>query len=225
LGYPLSASASAGHEEIPPYLADDVRLGERLNVSLVGSYQVEGPEIRWRVATSRRQISSSPAIMDTWVATPVLHITDISQPQLMELVAQVEMPGPALDVKVDGDLAIVAVQHGGVNELGLVVVDGGDPPNAKVVSMVQDEFWSGVHNTFLEGDRAYLAHSTSRGFTVVDLSIPDQPRISGTWINELSGTASIIHDVFVDGGLAFLSDLPRGSGGLVILDLLDPDQP
>ena len=141
MGYPLSASASAGHEEIPPYLADDVRLGERLNVSLVGSYQVEGPEIRWRVATSRRQISSSPAIMDTWVATPVLHITDISQPQAMELVAQVEMPGPALDVKVDGDLAIVAVQHGGVNELGLVVVDVGDPPNAKVVSMVQDEFW------------------------------------------------------------------------------------
>lgn len=222
----LLASASWGHEEVPPHLAKDPRLGESLNVTLVGSLQVEAP---WDPAeggffsTTDLFVAGNYGYMGS--NSSLLHIIDISDPAAMHQVARLQMPGPALDVKVDGDLAIVAVQNGSINELGLVVIDVSDPPQARIVSTIQDPFWSGVHNVWLQGDRAYLAHSASRGLTVVDLSVPSQPRISGTWINQLSGTASIIHDVVVDGSLAFLSDQPRGTGGLVILDLADPDNP
>jgi hypothetical protein len=87
------------------------------------------------------------------------------------------------------------VQNGPINELGLVVVDVSDPPRAHILSMIQDEFWSGVHNVYLQGDRAYLAHSASRGLTVVDLSDPERPVISGIWINQMPGMAIVIHDV------------------------------
>jgi hypothetical protein len=36
---------------------------------------------------------------------------------------------------------------------------------------------------------------------------------------------SIIHDIHIKDGMAFLSDFVRGSGGLIVLDLSDPDQP
>ncbi len=222
----LSASAGVGHEEIPPYVAADPRVGESLNVSLVGSLQVEAP---WDPAGGGYFSTTDLFIAGDWgymgSNSGLLHVIDISHPDDMRLVTQVQMPGPALDVKVQGDLAVVAVQNGDINELGMVVVDVSDPAQAHILSILQDPFWSGVHNLFLAGDRAYLAHSASRGLTVVDLSDPLRPVISGTWLNEISGAASIIHDVFIGGGLAFLSDLPRGTGGLVILDLADPDRP
>ena len=222
----LSVSPALAHEEIPPYIANDPHVGESLNVTLVGSLQVESPwdpEEGGYFSTTDLFIAGDYGYMGS--NSGLLHIIDISQPEAMRLVAQVEMPGPALDVKVDGDLAVIAVQNGAINELGLVVVDVSDPPRAHILSIVQDPFWSGVHNVYLTGERAYLAHSASRGLTVVDLSDPSRPVISGTWINEIPGSGSIIHDVFVSGGLAFLSDLRRGSGGLVILDLADPDHP
>jgi hypothetical protein len=39
----LCVSASSGQQDIPAYLASDPRLGESLNVTLVGSLQVEAP--------------------------------------------------------------------------------------------------------------------------------------------------------------------------------------
>lgn len=221
-----SLSAEVAHEEFPAYLTEDPRLGESLNVTLVGGLQVEDP---WDpdeggfFSTADIFVAGNYAYMGSNAG--VLHVVDISDPAAMRLVAQVDMPGPAIDVKVHNDLAVVAVQNGPVNEIGMVVVDVSDPPEARIVSILQNEFWSGVHNLYLDGSRAYLAHSASRGLTVVDLSDPARPAITGTWRNEDPAAASIIHDVFVAGGLAFLSDLPRGAGGLVILDLSHPDQP
>ena len=192
----LWATSTAGHEEIPPYLTADARLGERLNVTFVGGMQVEppwDPEAGGFFTTADLYISGDNGYMGR--NSGVLYVIDISMPEQMQVVAQVQMPGPALDVKVAGELAVVAVQNGPINELGLVVVDVSDPPRAHILSMIQDEFWSGVHNVYLWGDRAYLAHSASRGLTVVDLSDPERPVISGTWINQMPGMASVIHDV------------------------------
>lgn len=222
----LYVSASSGQQDIPAYLERDPRLGESLNVTLVGSLQVEppwDPEEGGFFTTADLYICGDYGYMGS--NSGVLYVVDISTPQQMHVVAQVDMPGPALDVKVHEGLAVVAVQNGPVNEIGLVIVDVSDPPRSHILSTVQDEFWSGVHNVYLHGDRVYLAHSASRGLTVVDLSNPERPFVSGTWINQRPDTASIIHDIFIRGPLAFLSDIPRGTGGLVILDLADPDRP
>lgn len=222
----LSCAQLQAHEEIPAYLASDTHLGESLNVTLVGSIQVEppwDPEAGGYFSTTDLYIAGDYGYMGS--NRGALHIVDISDPAAMRVAARVDMPGPALDVKVSGGLAVVATQNGPVNELGIVVVDVSDPPRARILSQVSNRFWSGVHNLFLYRDRAYLAHSASRGLTVVDLSDPTRPAITGTWINADPRFGSIIHDVFIRDGMAFLSDLPRGTGGLVVLDLSDPDHP
>jgi hypothetical protein len=82
-----------------------------LNVSLVGSIELEAPQGG----------NSGPSTTDLYVAgnyvymgsnSDVLYVIDISQPEAMRQVAEVEMPGPALDVKVSGDLAVIGVQGG-----------------------------------------------------------------------------------------------------------------
>ncbi|MBT7457837.1 MAG: T9SS type A sorting domain-containing protein [Gemmatimonadetes bacterium] len=197
-----------------------------MNVSLIGTVQVEppwDPEGDWFFSTTDFFIDGDYAYMGS--RNGLLHIVDISDPTNMQQVARLAMPGPALDVKVANGLAVVSVQNGPVNEIGAVMVDVTDPTAPKMLSHVEDPFWSGVHNSFIYRGRAYLAHSASRGITVVDVTDPAQPFVASTWLNEMSGFGSIIHDIHIKDGLAFLSDFVRGSGGLVILDLADPDQP
>lgn len=98
-----------------------------MNVSLIGTVQVEPP---WDPAGdwfSRRRTSSSmePAYMGS--RNGLLHIVDISDPTNMQQVARLAMPGPALDVKVANGLAVVSVQNDPVNEIGAVMVDVTDP--------------------------------------------------------------------------------------------------
>ena len=98
-----------------------------MNVSLIGTVQVEPP---WDPAGdwfSRRRTSSSmePAYMGS--RNGLLHIVDISDPTNMQHVARLAMPGPALDVRVANGLAVVSVQNDPVNEIGAVMVDVTDP--------------------------------------------------------------------------------------------------
>ena len=57
-----------------------------------------------------------------------------------------------------------------------------------------------MHNVYLQGDRAYLAHSASRGLTVVDLSDPERPVISlrgcttACLLNQELSTTSLISE-------------------------------
>ncbi len=197
-----------------------------MNVTLLGTVQVEppwDPEGEGFFSTTDLFVDGDHAYMGS--RNGLVHIIDISDPTDMELVAQIMMPGPALDVKVANGLAVVSVQNGPINEIGAVMVDVTDPTNPQVLSHVENEFWSGVHNSFIYRDRAYLAHSASRGITVVNVADPAHPFVSNTWLNETLGMGSIIHDIHIKDGLAYLSDFVRGAGGLVILDLSDPDQP
>ncbi len=197
-----------------------------LNTTLVGSVQVEEP---WDpdggeyFTTTDLYVAGDYAYMGS--SNHLLHIVDISDPAAMRLVASLDMPGPALDVKVSGDLAVVAIQGAANTKLGVVVVDISDRHNPRILSEFANPFWFGVHNLFLYQNRAYLAHSASRGLTVLNLEDPTQPFISGSWINDEEKFGSIIHDVFIRDGMAFLSDIVSGIGGLVTLDLTDPDHP
>ena len=48
--------------------------------------------------------------------------------------------------------------------------------------------------------------------------------VAGSW-EGAAGFSNIIHDVFIADGMAFLSDITAGQGGLVILDLANLDRP
>ena len=204
---------------------------EPFNIELVGALDVAPEEdLSQEVRTSAGPMKTTDLFVSGDYAyigsfANRLYIVDISSPEQMRVVAEVETPGPAVDVKVDGDLAIIAVQRVGLR-LGLIMVDVSDLRRPRVLAEFSDRSWQGIHNLFLDGDRAYLApierSDGVQGIFIVDVSQPSEPRISGRWINENARFSNLIHDVFVDGNLAYVSDF---FNGLVILDLSDPDRP
>ena len=230
-----SVDAKPAHEGKLEHLAEHLQetpfAYPPLNVELVGALDVVAEED----LSQQVMISSGPLkTTDLFVSGEFayvgsfanrLYIVDISTPEQMRVVAEVETPGPAVDVKVQGDLAVIAVQRAGLR-LGLMMVDVSDPRQPLVLAEFSDRSWQGIHNLFLHGDRAYLApierSDGVQGIFVIDISQPSAPHISGTWVNEDDRFSNLIHDVFVDGDLAYVSDF---FGGLVILDLTDPDRP
>jgi hypothetical protein len=156
----------------------------------------------------------------------VLHIVDISQPQAMRLDTSLTLSQiRSLDVKVSGDLAVVGAQSNSAGEA--IFIDVSEPSNPQILSNFEASDRGGVHNLFLHKDRAYLASSIDAGLTIVDVSDPAHPSESGFWMNEAEGFSSLIHDVFIRDDMAFLSASNHlaSTGGLVILDLADPDNP
>ena len=156
----------------------------------------------------------------------VLHIVDVSQPQAMHLDTSLFLFGiRSLDIKVSGDLAAVGAQRNSVGEV--IFIDISEPSNPQILSNFEASDRGGVHNLFLYKDRAYLVSSVDQGMTIIDISDPTQPWESGFWMNQAEGFSSFIHDVFIRDDMAFLSvsNHLTSAGGLVILDLADPDSP
>lgn len=196
---------------------------ERLNMTMVGYVQLSDTPV---------SLDYIPPYTDIYVAGHhayvgsfygEVYIIDISNPADMALVATLEMPGPALDLKVDGDLLAIGMQ--GAGDMGLGLVDISDPAEPKILSTLFEEGWIGVHNLFLYNDRAYLAHASSGGVTIVDISDPAHPVVTGHWDNEMGEYSNIVHDIHISDDMAFFCDFWPGEGGLIILDLQDPDRP
>ena len=202
-----------------------------LNVELAGALELAtDDELSQKVPTASGPLRTTDLFVAgdyAYVASYAnrLYVVDISSPEHMYVVAEVETPGPAVDVKVQGDLAAIAVQGAGLR-FGVTLVDVSDPRQPQVLTEFFDRSWRGIHNLFVHGERIYLApiegSGSVRGVIILDISRPTQPRISDRWINENNRFSGRIHDVFVDEGRAYLSD---PFSGLVILDLSDPDNP
>ena len=198
-------------------------ISDSLNVHTVGRLRLaELPRDGALPPITDLYVSGDHAYLGSFAGT--VYIVDISDPSNLHLVAQISMPGPALDLKVEGDLLAVGVQQRG-EDFGLVLIDISEPSEPKVLSRFSQAGWRGVHNLFLYQQRAYIAHASSLGLSIVDIANPQSPVLSGFWQHAGNRFSNIIHDVFIDNGLAYISDISPGTGGLVLLDLTDPDHP
>ena len=126
LGFLLASGAAAhegeGLENHNEPSVDDHEEAQYLNVTLVGSVQVEAPldhASRKFFTTTDLYLAGNYAYLGS--DNNKLHVIDISQPDAMRAVAQIEMPGPALDIKVDGNLAVVGVQGAENTKMGVVI--------------------------------------------------------------------------------------------------------
>ncbi|MBT6619777.1 MAG: T9SS type A sorting domain-containing protein [Gemmatimonadetes bacterium] len=213
----IALFATASHGQFPTDPNPD-----SLNIEFVGQINLTGEPVADRLPDgSDLYVSGDIALMGDFRG--IVHIVDISDPTAMREIAQVRTPGPALDIKIAGDLAVIGVQQRST-DFGLIVLDISDPENPVELSRLFEPGWNGVHNLFLHRDRAYLAHAGSLGMSVVDLTDPRAPVVSGFWLHQ-DGFSNVVHDVFIQDDLAFISDIASDSGGLVILDLQDPDNP
>jgi hypothetical protein len=123
---------------------------------------------------------------------------------------------------------------GGPQRGGIEIFDVTDPTNPK--SLKRNFLKNGIHNTFIwqDGNNAYLIavdDVDARDVIVVDITKPQAPRVIAQvgwpdWptdiADEFEAPAIFLHDLWVQGGKAYLS---YWDAGLVILDVNDPANP
>ena len=96
-----------------------------LNVEFVGELQLNRPAGQLEVPpTSDIYVSGDYAYIGTFaIDAHELYIVDVSDPAQMALVATVPITGTAHDVKVDGDIAVVAGHPADAGLGGITVID------------------------------------------------------------------------------------------------------
>ena len=119
------------------------------------------------------------------------------------------------DVKIRADGRLGVLTHEGDPEglNGVTFFDLSDPAHPQIISRFTEGLATGVHNAWLEGNYAYLALDPyNSGLRILDISDPASPRLAASFY----AGSSMLHDVYVRDGLAFLS---HWDAGLVILDV------
>ncbi|MXX40475.1 MAG: hypothetical protein F4Z85_20845, partial [Gemmatimonadetes bacterium] len=187
----LVATAASGHPA-PIFAPTDAP--DSLNVERVGEIVLispaEGEDAHFFPDGTDLYLAGDHALMGDFRG--IVHIVDISDPANMRKVAEVHTPGPALDIKIAGDVAVIGVQDF-ESSFGLLILDISDPANPVELSRFDQESWQGVHNLFIHGDRLYLAHGLNPGLSIVDISDPTAPLVSGFWQHE-GDFSNVVHD-------------------------------
>lgn len=126
------------------------------------------------------------------------------------------------DVKVDPARGLGVITHEGSQDgmNGITFLDLSDPGDPAVIGRYTTGLESGVHNVFIDEDVLYVAvdaGSTGPGepsgpLLILDISDPADPVELATY----HAGFSLVHDVYVRDGLAFVS---HWNAGLVILDV------
>lgn len=137
---------------------------------------------------------------------PTLRILDVSDPASPAQVGSVDVGGSIRDVKVDGNLAVLAAYGA-----GLFTVDVTDPAHPATRGHYDTRGYSrGVATV---GSLAYLADTGA--LLVFDLADPGEP-------NLLTSVSTRATDVVVDRRRAYVADY---RGGLTAYDIADPANP
>lgn len=130
------------------------------------------------------------------------------------LVDSVEVDATTVnDVKVSPETGLAVLTHEGSSDSrnGVTLLDVTDPGRPEVLARHTKGLEGGVHNVWLDGPRLYVAVRDG-GLRILDVSDPTTPRELASWY----AGSSVVHDVYVRDGLAFVS---HWDAGLVILDV------
>ena len=144
----------------------------------------------------------------------VMYVWDIGDPSQPSLVDSVFVDAETVnDVKVrsDGNLAVITHEGSADGLNGITLLDLSDPAHPTVITRFTEQLEEGVHNVWIDGDYVYAA-SDGRPLRIIDISQPDAPQIAASFY----AGSSLVHDVYVRDGLAFVS---HWGVGLVILDV------
>ena len=144
-----------------------------------------------------------------------LSVFDISDKSNPVKISELDLSGDGMDVFVSGRFAYVACGYA-----GLYIVDISDAKNMRVVSSFKQEDSSLDYATKLQvkDNLVFLADSVG-GFKIIDLSVPDAPKIISKFGSTYQGS---IEDVIVAGNTAFLADY---RAGFIVVDITDLKNP
>ena len=147
-----------------------------------------------------------------------MYVWDVTEPANPVLRDSVVVDARVVnDVKVNeaGTLAVITREGASNRRNGIVILDLQDPAKPTVVSEYWETLTGGVHNVFIDGDIVYAVHNGTMDLHIIDISNPAQPEQIGRW-GVPTHFSKMLHDVYVEDGLAYLS---YWDDGLIILDV------
>jgi hypothetical protein len=203
------------------------------------SAEPEGSTYSYEVAGAALDAGTKELVVqDDWAYTAngaTIATVDLSDPTTPLLGGTATGNGQDnADVKVSGDVAGLANDG---DPPGVTFFDVSDPRAPTEQSFY--EAASGVHNCYIEGEYAYLCVNDSFAYArmvILDISDPSSPTSlegetrgsGGAWMlrdaHPEMAKAGInpIHDIYVQGGLAYMA---FWDAGVVIADVSDPTDP
>ena len=198
-----------------------------------------GPLARIPVEGATEAVVSDDGTTAFVAATTGYAAVDVSDPDDPQILAERRDPladredgplGGIYDVKLAGDTLLVVgpANPGGSLLQGALFVDVSDPANPEHRSFYETEY--PVHNSYLDGDVAYLTANDDdqRALEIVDAS--GEPTFAGIWSvrehdqgwDELPPFPRTLHDVFVQDEVAYLAHWDAGTW---LVDVSDPAEP
>lgn len=151
------------------------------------------------------------AITGTWGAEGHAYIWDVTHPESIALIDTVKVDARTVnDVKIsaDGRLAVMTREGASNRKNGLVILDVSEPQvGVRILSRFDDQLRGGVHNVFLYDHHIY-ALSNARRYDIINIEDPAQPYRVGRF--ELDTPGHSIHDVWVQGGIAYSANWEDG---------------
>jgi hypothetical protein len=194
---------------------------------LSGDFTVIGAGIEAGRFSSDLWVYGGAAYSGTWSSRTVngvtrignaLNVWDVSDPASPVLTDSVVVDARVVnDVKVRADGGLAVITHEGATDglNGITLLDLADPLHPAIVTRFTTSIENGVHNVWLDGDELYVAvdgGNDTGGLRILDIGDPANPSVLASFY----GGASLLHDVYVRDGLAFLA---HWDAGLIVLDV------
>ncbi len=148
-----------------------------------------------------------------------MYVFDVTNPQKPVLTDSVMVDARIVnDVTVnrEGTLASVTREGASSRRNGIVILDLADPAHPRVASEYWETLTGGVHNSVIDGSFIYATHNGTGDLHIIDASNVREPRQVARWGVPAGLGSKYLHDVWVEGGLAYLA---YWDDGLIILDV------
>ena len=141
---------------------------------------------------------------------------DVTDPANMKIIDTVKVDARNVnDIKVseDGRTGVITREGASNRKNGFVILDVSDPFNVKILSTFNDDMTGGVHNTFIYKNHVYAVNN-GRKYDIINIEDPKNPfRVSAF---ELNTAGHVIHDVWIENGIAYSSNW---RDGIVAVDI------
>ena len=180
--------------------------GDGLRLALLGETNGDPP---WPPGTRNVRVDGDLAYLAR--ADDGLRIVDISDPA--HPIERGHHVGPN---RWDNDVKLISAggrRYAIVASQPCLVIDVSSPSAPWLAA----EIPFSAHTLFLDGTTGYFATGAGGEVAVFDLSNPPAPRYLGGYDG-----ASSVHDLYVEGGIAYLSATEEG---MIVVDLRDPAHP
>jgi len=156
------------------------------------------------------------AVTGTWGSNGEAYFWDVTDPANMKIIDTVTVDARTVnDVKIseDGRVGVITREGASDRKNGFVILDVSDPYNVTISAAYNKDMTSGVHNAFIYENHVYAVNN-GRKYDIINIDDPKKPRWVGAY--ELDSPGHIIHDVWIEDGIAYSSNW---ADGVVAVDI------